>query len=113
MKKNFIRIAVLTGILTAGSLQAVAQTSNSAYFLEGSTFRHELNPSFINERSYVAFPVLGNINLSVQTNSGVGDFLFVRPDGKLTTFLSDEVTRFMDQNNEPDAQKADDKLDQI
>lgn len=93
MKKNFIRIAVLTGILTAGSLQAVAQTSNSAYFLEGSTFRHELNPSFINERSYVAFPVLGNINLNVQTNSGIGDFLFVRPDGKLTTFLSDEVTR--------------------
>lgn len=94
MKRHTAHIILAALILLAGhQLQAIAQTSNSAYFLEGSTFRHELNPSFINERSYVAFPVLGNSNVNVQTNSGIGDFLFVRPDGKLTTFLSDEISR--------------------
>lgn len=105
MKKKSIRIALLAGILLAGGHQAVAQTSNSAYFLNGSTFRHELNPSFINERSYVSFPMLGNININVQTNSGVGDFLFVRPDGTLTTFLSDEVSRNQFLNGLPGKSK--------
>ena len=37
---------------------AVAQTP-SAYFMEGSTFRSQLNPAFAPLRGYVNIPVLG------------------------------------------------------
>lgn len=94
MKKQNLKITFLAlATFAAAGMTVSAQTNNSAYFLEGSTFRHELNPSFVNERDYVSFPILGNLNQTIRTNSGIGDFLYVRPDGTLTTFLSDAVTR--------------------
>lgn len=106
MKRNNIKRTMLAFLTLAGAATSFAQTNNSAYFLEGSTFRHELNPSFINERDYVTFPMLGNLNLNVHTNTGIGDFLYVRPDGTLTTFLSDVVTRSEFLNALPDRSRS-------
>lgn len=72
---------------------AQAQQNRSAYFFEGATYRHELNPSFMGERNYVGMPGLGNFSLGVQSTAGVGDFLFVKSNGDLMTFMHEEVGR--------------------
>lgn len=73
-----------------------AQELRSAYFLQGSTYRHQLNPAFMNESNYLSFPVflLGNINIAGQGNVGVNDFLYkYNQNGyKLTTFMNPSVS---------------------
>lgn len=78
----------------ASATMAVAQnTLQSSYFLEGSSFRHRLNPAFAPERSYFSLPVLGNLKAGTQANVGLSDFLYPTNDGKLTTFMSPSVSR--------------------
>ena len=55
---HHILTATLALVATSG-VMAQTQSSRSAYFLEGSTYRHELNPAFIGERGYFSFPALG------------------------------------------------------
>lgn len=43
---HHILTATLALVATSG-VMAQTQSSRSAYFLEGSTYRHELNPAFI------------------------------------------------------------------
>lgn len=94
-----MKIRTLHTILTAafalavtGSALAQTQSSRSAYFLEGSTYRHELNPAFIGERGYFSFPALGNLDFGVQSTAGIGSFLYKLPDGRLTTFMHESVS---------------------
>lgn len=94
-----MKIRTLHPILTAvfalavtGSALAQTQSSRSAYFLEGSTYRHELNPAFIGERGYFSFPALGNLDFGVQSTAGIGSFLYKLPDGRLTTFMHESVS---------------------
>ena len=94
-----MKIRTLHPILTAafalavtGSALAQTQISRSAYFLEGSTYRHELNPAFIGERGYFSFPALGNLDFGVQSTAGIGSFLYKLPDGRLTTFMHESVS---------------------
>lgn len=47
--KNIIAVS----ILSAFSGSAMAQNTNSGYFLDGYLYRHEMNPAFDNERNYV------------------------------------------------------------
>lgn len=67
-----------------------AQSLNSAYFMDGFTLRHQLNPAFASERNYVGFPVLGNINIGTQGNVGLANFLYPY-NGQLTTFMHESV----------------------
>ena len=57
--KATIKMALATAtLLVSGS--AVAQNLKGGYFMEGSLFRHELNPAFNTQQSYVSLPILGN-----------------------------------------------------
>ena len=93
--KRIKRIYLICLLLLAniGSMQA--QFFNSSYFLEGMPYRHELNPSFMYERNYINMPlfVLGNLNVGLQGNVGVSDFLYpYNRDGyQLTTFMNPMV----------------------
>lgn len=74
--------------LTAGNVSA--QNLHAAYFLEGYSYQHEMNPAFAAERNYIALPMLGNVNIGMQSNVGVDNFIYKTPAGspyKLTTFL--------------------------
>lgn len=62
---------------------AVAQTP-SAYFMEGSTFRSQLNPAFAPLRGYVNIPVLGGVQVNVSGNLSVSD-IFYPVNGSLVT----------------------------
>lgn len=63
--------------------------------MEGMSYRHQLNPAFAAERGYINMPlfVLGNLNVGMQGNIGVDDFIYpYDSDGyDLTTFMNAEV----------------------
>lgn len=92
MKHYKIRI-ILSLVLACFAMGASAQQSlRSAYFLEGSTYRHQLNPSFMGERNYISIPVLGNMNIGAQGNVGLSTFLYKYNNGNdLTTFMNETV----------------------
>lgn len=95
MKKNIL-YTILSGFaafVCVSEAMAQPQINRSAYFLEGATYRHELNPAFMGERGYVGFPGLGNLSVGAQGTAGVGDFLFVKPNGDLMTFMHGDVSR--------------------
>lgn len=70
---------------------AMAQYTNSAYFIDEYTYRHELNPAFGNEKSYVAMPILGNTNVSLVGNLDLSDIIY-NVNGKTTTFMNPGVS---------------------
>lgn len=86
---------ILPAIMLTGATLSQAQTQHSAYFLEGNSFRHELNPSFMGEYNYISIPVLGNLNVNTRGNIGLKDIIYKYndPQGKYkyTTFLSPTV----------------------
>ncbi len=91
-KRNKIAAALLLAL--AAPATSMAQSSlRSAYFLEGYTYRHQMNPAFAGERNYVGLPFLGlgNFNVGMQSNIGVSNFLHKLPNGELTTFLNSAV----------------------
>lgn len=91
--KHYISGVFALILITLCMVEVNAQSLRSSYFLEGSTFRHQLNPAFMNESNYFSIPVLGNVNIGLQGNFGVNDFLFkYNKNGyKLTTFMSPAV----------------------
>lgn len=89
--KKYILTAIF--IISAFSI-AEAQTLKSSYFLEGAFYRHQLNPAFGNERSYFSLPVIGNMNVSLESNMGLSSFIFPskNPQYDLTTFLDPQIS---------------------
>lgn len=90
------------------AVSAAAQAApRSAYFLDGYTFRHELNAAFAGERNYISIPALGNIDMALFSSVGVNSFLYPTEPGsryKLTTFMSptvsaDEFLKHIGTNN--------------
>lgn len=69
---------------------AVAQTP-SAYFMEGSTFRSQLNPAFAPLRGYVNIPVLGGVQVNASGNLSVSD-IFYPVNGSLVTLFDKNVS---------------------
>lgn len=92
-----IKKALFTILICMTAVLAEAQSFRSAYFLEGVSTRHRMNPAFIGERNYISIPGLGNINAGIQSNVGLTDFIYKYDDpaGKydLTTFMSSTVGR--------------------
>lgn len=78
-----------------------AQELRTAYFMETSVDRHELNPALL-DHSYVSMPLLlGNLNVGTSGNMGLGTFVYkMNPswqgygvDGRnLTTFMHPSVS---------------------
>lgn len=85
--KHIASIA-LAVVLSAG---VSAQTTlNSSYFMEKMTKRNQLNPALKTPNNYVSMPSLGNFYLGINSNLGLGTFLYPR-DNKLVTFLHESV----------------------
>lgn len=103
MRTNHKHI-LAAAVLALGFSAAAQETSRSAYFLDGYSMRHQLNPAFSGERGYFSFPVLGNLNIAVNSNVGVNTFIYKMADGQLTTFMNksvsaDEFLSKIDDNN--------------
>lgn len=93
--KHYKLKATLASLFILCTTGVGAQSLNSSYFMEGMTYRHQLNPAFMNESNYINLPffVLGNFNVGLQGNVGVNDFLYkYNQNGyKLTTFMNPTV----------------------
>lgn len=81
---NSIKNYILAAATIIAAATACAQTQHSLYFLEGNNQRHKLNPAFTSEHGFVTFPVLGNINMTLNSNVGLGTFLYPQGDEMLT-----------------------------
>lgn len=92
MKKYIKIFAISTAALMTTAHVSMAQNKlRTSYFLEGSSYRHQLNPAFAPERSYISMPILGNLNIGLQSTVGVSNFIYKTPDGNLTTFMNSSV----------------------
>ena len=93
MKKSLKTYCLTAAMLTAAGM-ALAQDLNSGYFIQDYKYRHQMNPAFGNDQNYVAIPILGNINMRMQGNFGIGDILFKNPaNGKYEyTFMHPDVS---------------------
>ena len=90
MKKNLRNILFAAAALGCCAT-ASAQSLNSAYFLDGYAYGHQLNPAKDYDRKgYVAFPVLGNLNVNMTGNLALTDVLKFN-GSQLTTFLNPNI----------------------
>jgi len=89
MKLKYILSAVaFTGC--CGSVNA--QQLQSAYFLDGYAYGHELNPAKDYDRGgYVAFPFLGDVSVGSNGNLSLSDLLYPH-NGQLVTYLHPSIS---------------------
>ena len=89
-----LRTCCLTAAMLAVVSPTLAQDLNSGYFIQDYKYRHQMNPAFGNDQNYVAIPILGNLNMRMQGNFGIGDVLFQNPaNGKYEyTFMHPDVS---------------------
>lgn len=89
MKKNIRNILAVAALGFCAS--ASAQNLNSAYFLDGYTYGHQLNPAKDYDRKgYVSFPLLGNINMGMTGNLSLTDVLMFNGN-ELTTYMNPNI----------------------
>ncbi|MEI8272135.1 MAG: DUF5723 family protein [Paludibacter sp.] len=86
MKRIIISISILLVTLSSVYSQAV----HSVYFLNEWSQRHTLNAAFAPEYGYFSLPVLGGIDLSVNTNMGLNNFIFPYQN-EFVTFMHPSV----------------------
>lgn len=91
MNKIFSRVTAVALVTLATALTARAQYTQSGYFLDGYTYKYQMNPAEGNDRNFVAIPGIGNINVGMQGNLHVSD-IFYNVNGKTTTFLNPGVS---------------------
>lgn len=88
MKTNIKLLAVCALVSAASAVSA--QNTNSAYFLDGYTYRYQLNPSFGHDMNFVSVPGIGNINFAMRGNLHLTDVLH-NVDGKTVLFTNPGV----------------------
>lgn len=93
MKKIVI---LITSMLLALSASAQLRT---AYFMDGSYFRTDMNPALVPTRGYVALPVISGTGVTMNTNFlSVDNFIYNR-DGETVLALDSRVSEseFLDK----------------
>ena len=73
------RLYMLAAMMTAATCAVNAQELNSAYFTEGYSYRHDMNPAIGNESNYIAVPIVGNLSMQLRGSLGVGDIFYKNP----------------------------------
>ena len=69
------------------------QMPTSSYFMDRMPMRNKLNPALMNDYGYLVLPGLGGVNLGLNSNVGLSDFLHPSADGaSLNTFLHPSVS---------------------
>ncbi len=88
-KTNLRYLAVAVALTCCGMTSA--QNLRSAYFLDGYTYGHRLNPAKDYDRKgYVSVPVVGNVSYGMLGNMSLSDVLLDN-SGKLVTFLNSDI----------------------
>lgn len=89
--KRIISSLLIGGFMAAAATTATAQNTNSGYFLDGYTYRYQLNPAFGSDKGFVSMPALGNINVGVNGNLHLNSVLYNR-DGRTMLFTNPQIS---------------------
>ncbi len=87
IKKLLAASAVLAGFLTASA----QQNTYSGYFLDGYTYRYQLNPALADSANFVSFPALGNLNIGMNGNLHLKNVLY-NVDGRTSLFTNPAIS---------------------
>ena len=82
---------VIALVALCATLTASAQM-RTAYFMEGSYFRTEMNPALAPTRGYIKIPVIGGVGVNFGDNYFSVNNLLYKRDGGIYTFLSNKVS---------------------
>lgn len=61
-----------------------AQTSQTTFLLENYVYGYRFNPAYVPEKSFVAIPVIGNLNPAARSQVGLSNLIFPTDDGLVT-----------------------------
>ncbi len=89
--KNIYKAITTAALLAATVGGAAAQNLRTAYFMDKSVERHNLNPALAPERGYVTVPFIGSTFASYTSNQLALSDIFYQRDGRLVTFLDTGV----------------------
>lgn len=84
-----IRFTALALMALAASA-ASAQNTATGFFNDGYMYRHNINPAVSNRQSYFAIPVIGDVNVSLHSTAGVGDFVY-SSNGQTVSFMHPSI----------------------
>lgn len=84
---NIIKKTIALMVVSATGLTAMAQESETGYFMENYNMRWQMNPAMGNRHGYAGFPGLGNMNVSVNGNLNPTDIVYNR-NGKTVLFTN-------------------------
>ncbi len=88
--KNIKRIFLAVVVMMAAT-SASAQLKTS-YFMEGSTYRYDMNPALTPQRGYIKLPGLSLLSLNIDNNLlSINRFLYQK-NGQTVTFLHKDVS---------------------
>lgn len=92
--KSMIKNHIAAAFLAAVSFGAVAQNTETGYFLDDYTYRYQMNPAMGNTKNFVGMPALGNVNVNMQGNLHLKSVLY-NVGGRTTTFMNPAVNTEM------------------
>ena len=86
MKSSIKKFILCAGVLSCAAAVS-AQTTYSGYFLDNYDYRFQMNPAFGNEKGFVSFPALGNLNVNIHGNLHLSDVVY-NLDGRTVLFTN-------------------------
>ena len=88
--KRFNKIIILVAAL-CGTIAASAQM-RTAYFMEGSFFRTDMNAALAPTRGYIKIPIAGSLGVDFGNNYFSVNNLFYKRDGGIYTFMNNNIS---------------------
>ena len=85
---------MIAAALACAAVNVDAQDLRTGYFSDGYLYRHNLNPAFANDSSYISIPLLGTVNVGMMGNFGYEELVHKNPlypdesNKKMTSFLN-------------------------
>ena len=95
---NCKRICLIAGLIYGG-MNIHAQYLRTSYFMEGTSYRLQMNPGLQPTRGYFNFPVIGSLNVATSSNVlGTNDIIDIL-DSKEGLFTNDKLYNRLKPDN--------------
>lgn len=85
MKHNILKTIAAAAVMAATTTATAQVALRSGYHVEGYSYRHQLNPALAPDRGYVSIPLLSGLNVTAQSNVGIGNFIYETKGNPLYT----------------------------
>ena len=109
---NIIKRLSISAMLTTAIATGAAQNTYSGYFIENYDYRFQMNPAMGNEKGFVSFPGLGNLNIDMHGSLHLNEVIYSR-NGKTMLFTNPQIgvdeamKKFGDRNKLGTSEKID------